>query len=154
MKPLAMIACMSPNRVIGRDGKLPWHIPEDLKHFKSQTMGRVLIAGRCTFETLPSVVFKGRKVLVVGGDTTCFCSTPEEAIGYARETHGEEEPIVIGGGQLYAACLPLATRIDLTVLDDEYEGDTYFPVLGENEWVVKSATNGDRLTRYQYVRRN
>jgi dihydrofolate reductase len=128
---------MAKNRVIGRGNAIPWRLPEDMKHFRAVTLGHAVIMGRATFDSMGKPLPQRRNVVVTrntslkieGADVVHDLGA---AIALARTS--DEEPRVIGGGKIYAEALPLATRIYLTVLREDYEGDTYFPELEQNEW--------------------
>jgi len=128
MAPLAMVLAVADNGVIGRDGKVPWRIPEDLRHFKNTTMGRAIIMGRATWDEVGKPL-PGRRNIVVsrtvrslpGAEVTADLA---HAIALARAT--DPEPCIVGGAQIYAAALPLATRIYLTEVHRRPEGDTFF----------------------------
>lgn len=117
------------NGVIGRDGKLPWHLPADLKRFKAQTMGKPMVMGRKTFESFPSPL-PGRRHIVLTRDAGWqaegaeVAHTPEEALALA----GEDEVAVIGGAEIFA--LFEADRIELTEVHEAAEGDTLMPPFG------------------------
>jgi dihydrofolate reductase len=134
------------NHVIGKNNELLWHIPDDLKHFKALTLGHPVIMGRKTFESLPPKArpLPERPNIVITRSTRYESANPllalqeysapnvflagsiEEALGKARELNGEE--IFIGGGtQIYEQALPFVDRLYLTLIDDEKEGDAYFP---------------------------
>jgi len=145
MKPLTLIAAMTRDRVIGRDNGLPWRVPEDLKHFKATTLGHAIIMGRKTFESvgvaLPrrrNIVVTSRTIDVPGIETA---RSLEEALALARTT--DPEPFIIGGGALYAAALPLATKLVLTFIDRNIEGDTHFPEIDVSEWRETSRRKGE-----------
>ncbi|KPK54346.1 MAG: hypothetical protein AMJ63_03395 [Myxococcales bacterium SG8_38_1] len=127
--PLAMIVAVARNAVIGKAGDLPWHIPEDLKHFKKTTSGHAIIMGRKTHESIGRALPKRRNIVVTrSGATFEGCETAtslDEAIALARAT--DPCPFVIGGASLYLEALPLATELHLTTLDEDVEGDTHFP---------------------------
>jgi dihydrofolate reductase len=135
--PLALVVVVAEGGVIGKDGKLPFHIPEDLRHFKSTTMGHAVLMGRKTYESIGKAL-PGRRNIVVSrtpGFVAPGCeiaTSLQEAISLARAT--DSEPHVIGGGALYQAALPLATRIYLTEVHRACEGDTFFPPLDLHEW--------------------
>lgn len=129
---IALIAALAANRVIGRDNKMPWHLPEDLKRFKTLTLGHPVIMGRKTFESLGKPL-PGRQNIVIsrGGFSppqgVVTVSSLEEAVEVAGAAPGADEIFVIGGGQIYEAALPLADRLYLTILADAVEGDAFFP---------------------------
>lgn len=139
---LAMIAAMADNRVIGLNNKMPWHLPADLKHFKATTLGKPIIMGRKTWDSLGRPL-PGRLNLVVsrqqglqleGAETfTALDAALARAEQWARE-QGVEELMLIGGAQLYAQALPQAQRLYLTRIDAAPEGDAFFPDYDEAEW--------------------
>jgi dihydrofolate reductase len=145
-KPLALVVAMAQNRVIGRAGGIPWDLPEDRKHFVHVTRGHAIIMGRATWDSigkpLPkrrNIVISRRPGLALGGAEVV--SSLEEAIALARQQ--DDEPRIIGGGEIYALALPLATRLYLTVLDDAVSGDSYFPELDANAWQVTEERRGE-----------
>ena len=127
-QPLTMIIAIARNGVIGKDGGMPWpRIPEDLRHFKAATMGHACIVGRKTAETLPPLPGRSMVVLSHAGRAYGFTSdatTIEAALDAARET--DPHPIVIGGAEVYRAALPFVTRILLTEINADHEGDVFF----------------------------
>lgn len=138
LPPLALIAALARRRVIGRAGALPWHAPEDLKRFKALTLGHALVMGRRTHLSIGRPL-PGRRNLVVtrqpgAAFTGCeVFGSLESALAAARDT--DPLPFVIGGGELYAAALPRATHLFLTLLDlDVPDGDTFFPAWDEAAW--------------------
>lgn len=140
---------MAKNRVIGRDNKIPWDLPEDRKHFVQVTKGHAIIMGRLTWESLGRPLPNRRNIIVSRQSDLAerisgaeVATSLENALELARQT--DPEPRMIGGGQLYAESLPLATRIELTVLDDEVAGDSYFPELDPSEWHCSHERRGDR----------
>ena len=137
-QPLTLVAAMARNRVIGNQGRLPWHEPADLAHFKRLTTGHAVIMGRKTWESLDRPLPRRRNLVVTR--QTGFTppgievhATLEGAIAAARIT--DPEPHIIGGGEIYALALPLATRIELTEIAAEPLGDAWFPKLGPG-WIV------------------
>ncbi len=146
---IAMIVAMASNRVIGRDNQLPWHLPGDLKYFKASTMGKPLLMGRKTFESIgrplpgrPNLVLSTKPDFSAEGVETF--STIEAALARARQLAaeaGEEELMVIGGGQLYAALLPQAQRLYLTRVEADIEGDAWFPEVDWQQWRELSRDN-------------
>jgi dihydrofolate reductase len=141
LAPLAMIAAMGSNRVIGAEGRLPWHEPEDLKHFKATTTGHAVIMGRKTWEALGRPLPKRRNLVVT---RQAGFSAPgaevftglDAAIAAARRD--DPEPMVIGGGEIYRLALPQATRIHLTEVRCAPAGDASFPELDPRDWRVAS----------------
>lgn len=135
--PLAMVVAVGDRGEIGKDGQVPWRIPEDLKHFKRVTMGHAIIMGRKTWDEvgrpLPGrrniVVSRNRALVLPGAEVF---STLDEAIEAARTT--DSEPRIIGGSHIYAAAMPLTTRIYLTEVHRAVDADTFFPPLDRNVW--------------------
>jgi len=130
LAPLALIVAVARNGVIGNDGALPWHVSEDLKHFKQTTDGHAVIMGRKTHDSIGRPLPKRRNIVVTRQIGTRFagCETAhslDEAIALARTT--DDCPFIIGGASLYQEALPIATELHLTTIDDDVEGDTYFP---------------------------
>ncbi|MGB2313835.1 MAG: dihydrofolate reductase [Porticoccaceae bacterium] len=139
---LCLIVAVSRNGVIGRDNQLPWHLPEDLKFFKSVTMGKPILMGRKTFESIGRPL-PGRTNIVISRDAQWHSTgvevapSLEAAIQLGRQAcraAGAEEIMVIGGEQIYRLSLPLADRLYLTQVDAEVEGDAYFPVVDFDDW--------------------
>ena len=139
---IAAIVAMSRNRVIGADNKLLWHIPEDFKHFRRTTMGKPVIMGRRTYESIGKPL-PGRTNIVISrtpdsieGDVFAV-ATLDDALERARKiaaVEGVDEIFIIGGGQIYAEAMPVTDRIYLTTIDRDYEGDAFFPALNMTEW--------------------
>lgn len=140
--PLAMIAALAQNRVIGLDNRMPWHLPADLKHFKAMTLGKPIIMGRKTWDSLGRPL-PGRLNLVVSRQADLQLDGAEtfteldvalvRAEQWARE-QGVDELMLIGGAQLYAQALGQAQRLYLTRIDAAPEGDAFFPAFDEAEW--------------------
>lgn len=128
--PLALIVALAQNSVIGKDGALPWHVSEDLKHFKKMTKGHAVIMGRKTFESIGRPLPSRRNIVVSRREGASFpgCEVSASltgAIDLARTS--DDCPFIIGGASLYEAALPLATEIHLTTIDRDIEGDSHFP---------------------------
>lgn len=144
--PLALIAALADNRVIGIDNRLPWHLPADLKHFKAVTLGKPIIMGRKTWDSLGRPL-PGRLNLVVSRQAglqldgaEVFASLPAaiaRADEWARE-RGVDELMLIGGAELYAQGLALAQRLYLTRVHLAPEGDAFFPEFAEGDWQLAS----------------
>lgn len=127
---------MARNRVIGKDGALPWRLPEDLKRFKALTMGHHIVMGRKTWESLGRPL-PGRHHVIVSRSPGYAVpgATVARSIDAAITACGDDDEIfVIGGGEIYALALPAADRILLTEIEQEFEGDTWFPALPPGEW--------------------
>lgn len=135
---ISLIAAMDQNRVIGRDNKIPWRLPAEQQWFKAVTMGKPILMGRKTFESIGRPL-PGRHNIVLTtnrGYTAEGCTVVhsiEEAITAAGD---EKELMVIGGAYLYAQMLPLADCLYLTFVEAEVEGDTYFPAIEPADWHI------------------
>ncbi len=151
---ISLVAAMARNRVIGSQGKIPWQLPADLKHFKELTYGHPVIMGRKTYESIGKPL-SGRKNIVISREPDfraegCIVSRSfEEALESAKSS---EEVFVIGGGQIYKLALPYAGKIYLTVIDAEIAGDTFFPKFDESEWqlVNSESHQSDEKNPYNY----
>ena len=147
---LFLIYARASNGAIGKEGRLPWHLPADLKRFKALTMGSPMIMGRKTFESLPGLL-PGRRHIVLTRkerwDSTGaeIARSVDEALDLARNTDGNTA--VIGGAAIFDVFMPLAKRIELTEIHREFDGDVFMPPLGP-EWEVAGredfAAEGDR----------
>ena len=147
---------MARNRVIGRNGDLPWQLPADLRHFKSVTMGKPIIMGRKTFESIGRPL-PGRKNIVVTrranfvSDGVLISNNLTAAIALGKAIASEDnvdEIMVIGGGEIYAKALSDADRLYLTEVHADIDGDTFFPALDRGLWREKNrnshAADGDK----------
>jgi dihydrofolate reductase len=143
---------MARNRVIGHDNKLPWHLPADLRHFKELTLGKPIIMGRKTWESLPGLL-PGRRHIVVtrqqdyvaqGAETA---SDLESSIALAGDV---DEVMIVGGATLYAEALPMADRLYMTLVDADIDGDAHFPDFDLDAWqvIAESSVPADEKNRY------
>ena len=139
---VSLIAAVARSGVIGRAGKLPWHLPADLRQFKALTLGHHVIMGRRTWESIgkplpgrTNVVVSRRADLRLAGVTVAH--DLDRALELARAA-GDEEAFVIGGEEVYAAALPRADRIYLTAIEADVAGDARFPEIDRREWVEVS----------------
>jgi dihydrofolate reductase len=134
-----MIAAVARNRVIGGDNQLLWHLPEDMRHFRETTRGKPVIMGRKTWESLPDSFrpLPGRHNIVVSRNPNytaagaTLAGSLQEAISKAGSG---VEVFLIGGAELYRQALPLATRLYLTEIDQDFDGDAVFPEVSAQEW--------------------
>ncbi len=151
---ISLIAAMERNRLIGAENRLPWHLPADLKHFKTVTMGKPIIMGRNTFESLGRPL-PGRHNIVVTRDRSfkaegcTVVHSIEEALSAAEPS---AEAMVIGGATLYAEFVDQAQRMYLTLIDGEFEGDTLFPAYDANDWreMAREDFEPDEQNPYRY----
>ena len=137
---IALVVAAARNRAIGLNNKMPWHLPEDLKYFKRVTMGKPVIMGRNTFESIgrplpgrPNIVISRNADYKAEGIT--LVNSLDAALQAAAKLlpPGVDEVMVIGGAQIYAAALSLAQRVVVTVIHKDFEGDAFAPTLGA-EW--------------------
>ena len=129
---ISMIAAMADNRIIGKDNQMPWHLPADFAWFKRCTMGKPVVMGRKTYESIGRPL-PGRLNIVISRDASLSIEgvTTVTSIEQALEVAGEvEEVMIIGGGAIYAACLPMANKLYVTHIEAEIDGDTQFPDWG------------------------
>jgi dihydrofolate reductase len=151
---VSMIVAMAANRCIGRDNRMPWYLPVDLRHFKEATLGRPVIMGRKTFESILASLGKplpGRTSIILtrnldyrppqgtaaGGAGVLMADSPTSALATAAGT-GAAEVFVIGGAEIYRAMLPVAQRLVVTEIGNAFEGDAFFPVIDPHIWLEVS----------------
>jgi len=140
---LAIIAALGQFRVIGNENKLPWHLPADLKYFKQTTMGKPIIMGRKTYESIgrplpgrKNIVLSSNKQLQIPGVEVVH--SIKDAVSSAQAVEHAEEAMVIGGADLFKTSLPQAHRLYLTYIDEEFPGDTFFPEINNDDWLEVS----------------
>jgi dihydrofolate reductase len=151
---LTLIAALAENRVIGRDGGLPWRLPADLRHFKELTLGRPILMGRRTWESLPGLL-PGRRHIVISRRRDyqapgCeLAHSLQEALAIAGAV---PEVLLIGGGELYRQGLPLADRLQLTLIHARVEGDTFFPSYDPADWreIARESHPADERNPFPY----
>jgi dihydrofolate reductase len=153
-KPIQLIVACSENRVIGRDRKLPFHIPEDKAWFHEKTAGQTVVLGRICFETWPKVLADGRQPVVITRNQALarpnvrITNNVPAALAVARELPGEI--MVCGGQRIYEETLPLCDRLLLTLVHAEVPGDTYFPEWRHLAWRETWKREG-RDANYHYT---
>ena len=152
---LSLIVAMAKNRVIGADNKIPWHLPNELKLFKSLTMGHHIVMGRRTYESIKRLL-PGRTTVIVTRQKDY--SVPGAVVAHSiREAleacRGDDEIFVIGGADLFRETLPIADRIYLTVVDAEPRGDTFMPDVAMDEWEETSAQSFARDEKHAHAYR-
>lgn len=153
---ISVIVAASENQVIGIDNKLPWHMPADLKYFKSHTLGKPIIMGRKTFESVGKPL-PGRQNIVITRqpdykqEGVWVVPSIAAAIDKARTFEGPEM-FITGGTEIFKQALPLVQRVYLTRIHTIVEGDAYFPVIHEPEWtlVKEDAHQPDEKHKYAY----
>jgi dihydrofolate reductase len=151
---ISIIVAMAENRVIGNDNSLPWHLPADLKHFKAMTVGKPIVMGRKTWESLPGKL-PDRTHIVVSANSDyqaegcVVVHSLEQALTAAGDV---PEVMIVGGAMLYAQALPLADRLYLTLVEMQVDGDTRFPEYDAEQWqeVERQRYPADDRNPYAY----
>jgi len=153
---LSIVVAVAENNVIGKDNKLIWHLPEDLKRFKKLTTGHTIIMGRKTFESLGRVL-PNRKHVILCNDMELNIEDENvevlEDISMLKQyIDSTEENFVIGGATIYKLLLPYANKIYLTLIHEKFEGDVFFPEIDEREWKIVETEKGlkDEKNPYDY----
>jgi dihydrofolate reductase len=156
--PVSLVLAMASNGVIGANNKIPWRIPDDMKRFKSITMGRPIVMGRKTWDSLPHKPLPGRSNIVITrhtnwkADGAAVAHSLNDAIALA-EHESPSEIAVIGGAEIYKAALPRATLVHLTQVHRDFDGDVRMPPFDSSQWRETSRENGETEDglRYSYV---
>jgi len=159
---IAAIVAMDEGRLIGNKGALPWHVPEDLAHFRSLTSGQVVVMGRKTWDSLPAK-FKplpGRTNIVISREGSSLAlpegvfraHSPAEAITVAQSVAGGRKIWIIGGAEIYRSTLSLCGEVHLTRINGRHEGDAWLPEF-ERDFTLVDTTDGERCRFETYRRR-
>ncbi|MFA7825035.1 type 3 dihydrofolate reductase [Aeromonas dhakensis] len=154
---ISMIAAVAHDRVIGKDNQMPWHMPADLAHFKRITLGKPVLMGRKTYESIGRPL-PGRRNLVISRNPDYRVDGVEviDSVSSALELLGREDSVeelmVIGGGHLFEQLLPRAERLYLTQIELEVDGDAHFPVLDHTDWELleEESHPADERNAYPY----
>jgi dihydrofolate reductase len=155
MKQISIIVAIARNWAIGKDNQLLWHISDDLKRFKRITTGHQVIMGKKTYESLPFRPLKNRTNIVITDDPDekfegCITVySIEEALEYCND---EKESFIIGGGSVYRQFLPYANKLYITLVEKDYEADTFFPVIDFSTWklIQKEERGPDDKNDFSY----
>ena len=142
---ITLIAAISENNVIGKDGKLSWNIPEDLKRFRELTLEHPVIMGRKTYESIPAKFkpLKGRKNIVMSNSLNSQDGIYiARNIGEALALTENKDTYIIGGAEIYKLFLPIADELEITRIHRNYDGDAHFPEIEWNEWKLVRETEG------------
>ena len=156
---VTLIAAVARNGVIGTDGGIPWHLPEDFAHFKETTLGHTLVMGRATYESIGRPL-PGRTTIVVtrdpgwSADGVLVAHSPEEALALAQESAHESpqgDVFIAGGAAVYAAALPYADIQLISEVDLEPDGDTFYPAVDTDVWaeVSRDPRKGFTIVRWE-----
>ncbi len=151
---VSFIVAMDKNNVIGFHNKMPWHLPNDLKFFKDTTTGHTIIMGRKTFESIGRVL-PNRKHIVLTKSNEDLPKGIEvfnsiDQVIELNEQNPDEELFIIGGGNIFKQLLPHADRLYVTLIDETFEGDVFFPKISSCEWKLISKEKGDKNTSNPY----
>jgi dihydrofolate reductase len=150
---IILVVAAAENDVIGRDGRMPWHLPEDLKRFRRMTVGHPVVMGRKTFDSIGKPL-PGRHNIVLTRDrswqadgVTVVPNLAEAIAAAGLDPRARADSIfVVGGAEIYALAMPIATGIELTRVHASPEGDTRFPRPDPDQWVLQTATPGEGVT--------
>lgn len=140
---LKMIVAMDRNRLIGKDGALPWHLPNDLSYFKKMTLQQIVVMGRMTFESLSEPLPERRNIVLTSdlqfqADGVEVMRNTEDILDLAKN----ETVFIIGGAMVCKQFLPYTEKLYITSIDESFEGDVYFPPIQLSEWELDSEING------------
>ena len=152
-KSITIIVAAAENNAIGKDNDLIWSLPNDLKRFKKLTSGHSIIMGRKTFDSFPGLL-PNRKHIVISrnknisfSDEVTVVNNFEDAI---RETGDDENPFIIGGGQIYKLAMDIADKIELTRVHEEFKADTFFPKIDVDKWKLIHEEFNEKDERHQF----
>jgi dihydrofolate reductase len=148
---ITVLAAVGANLVIGRDGQMPWHLPEDLAHFKAVTMGHTMVMGRKTYDSIGRAL-PGRRTIVITRQPGWHAPSVEVAhsLPEALALAGPADVFVIGGSDVYREAMPYADQMLLTEVEQSPEGDAYFPAFQAGDWreVAREAHQGFAFVTY------
>ena len=151
---LSIIVAKAKNNVIGKNNKLIWNLPEDLKRFKELTTGHVIIMGRKTFESIGRIL-PNRKHVIFTNNTDFNINNENVEIVHSmlqiqQYIESEEECFVIGGAMIYNLLMPYVTKMYVTQIDEEFEGDTFFPKIDEEKWKIVERIPAKEESKVKY----
>lgn len=155
---ISLIFAMGNGRVIGINNRLPWRMPADLRYFKKMTLGKPVVMGRLTFESLGCKALPGRENIVISSQQDfqapgCIVAPKLDAVFALPQIKNAPEIMVIGGASLFAQCLPLATRLYITQIHADFPGDSYFPDFDLKDWqeISREEHTADDKNPYPYT---
>ena len=129
------VVAISENHIIGKDNKLLWYLPNDLRHFKEITSGHTIIMGRKTYESVGKPLPKRRNIIITRQDITIEgCEVVNSIEAALALCAGEEEVFIVGGAEIYKLAMHLTNRIYLTIVHKQFDGDSFFPEINKQEW--------------------
>ena len=149
---ITMIAAAGENNELGKDNDLVWHLPDDFKRFKQLTTGHFIIMGRKTFESFPKPLPNRTHVVITRNsdyqkEGAIIVHSLDEAL---LKAHSDEQPFIIGGGEIYKQGMAVADKIELTRVHGGFKADTYFPEIPVEEWELVSEVHHERDDRHKY----
>jgi len=158
---ISIIVAMTNNRVIGKDNEMPWHLSDDLKNFKKLTLGKTVIMGRLTYDSIGKPLPNRRNIVLsrsLKDKKVNVLSNVEEAL---EVTSAEEEVFIIGGQDIYLQTIKKATKLYITMIDSEIEGDKFFPNIDLSDWKIinslaysKGEFNSHDFTAQVFIKKN
>ncbi|MCQ2591609.1 MAG: dihydrofolate reductase [Treponema sp.] len=154
---ISLLVAYSKNRVIGNKGKIPWNLPSERNRFKQICQGKNIIMGRKSFEEIGHALPYCTIVILSKTLNTCpqgclLAKTPEEALSLCKNPQNEESEILVAGGsEIYQMFLPLTKKIYATLIDEEFEGDRFFPPLDENWEIIFEEEKAENNINFQYL---
>jgi len=156
-KEITIIAAVSENNVLGKNNKLIWHIPNDLKRFKKLTLGHSVIMGRKTFESIAKPLPQRKNIILTRNQNfnakgTIVAHSVDEALNFCKN---DNQPFIIGGGEIYKLFMDISDKIELTRIHKSYDGDAFFPKILEENWKLinteKNNFNKSPIINFSYL---
>ena len=156
-KEITIIAAVSENNVLGKNNKLIWHIPNDLKRFKKLTLGHSVIMGRKTFESIAKPLPQRKNIILTRNQNfkakgTLIAHSVDEALNLCKN---DNQPFIIGGGEIYKLFMDISDKIELTRIHKSYDGDAFFPKILEENWKLinteKNNFNKSPIINFSYL---
>ena len=151
---ITIIAAIANNNALGLNNKLIWHLPEDLKRFKRVTTGHHVIMGRKTFESLDKPLPNRTTIIITRNknykaNNCVIVNSLDEALENAKQ---DKNPYILGGAEIYKLAMPIANKLDLTIVHHEFKADAFFPEIDTSIWKEKSRENfkADKMNKYDY----
>jgi len=154
---VSLIAAMAENRVIGKDRRLPWHLPDEMKHFVRLTTGHTVVMGRKTFESIGSKPLPNRRNIILTHNLDYSCPAPgsietaASVLDAIARVAPNDEVFICGGEQAYQEALPLADRLYLTIVHAKFDGDAYFPDYNRSDWHLTDQTRHEPDDRHAHA---
>ena len=152
-KTITIIVAAAVNDAIGKDNDLIWSLPNDLKRFKKLTSGHCIIMGRKTFDSFPGLLPNRKHIVISKNPTTSFSEKVTVVNNFKdalKEAFHDDNPYIIGGGQIYKLAMDYSDKIELTRVHGEFKADTFFPKINENEWKLINEEFNDKDERHQF----